>query len=278
MGESDDEIPIQEAQMRTLPPGTILQLMYLRERLVNVKPGRFIEIGPGSGEISGLLLELGWGGASYDLEPRTVDRLRDRFRGQISEGRFDARNEDFLQADESSLGKADLIISCMVMEHLTDDLENKFMQLSAQLLTDDGLMVGLVPASAAHWGIEDDIAGHCRRYTRDSLRELAGSNGWRIRHYAGLTYPISNIHLPVSNFLVWHAEKSKLEMSDIEKTKASGIRDVRFKTTFPKILSLLLNECVLLPLHYLQKAFSNSRNCLVLYLEASPPQLKTKGE
>jgi len=43
-------------QMRTLPPGTILQLMYLKERLVNIKPGRFVEIGPGSGEISGLLL------------------------------------------------------------------------------------------------------------------------------------------------------------------------------------------------------------------------------
>jgi len=278
MGESDNEIPIQGSQMRTLPPGTILQLMYLKERLVNIKPGRFIEIGPGSGEISGLLLELGWGGVAYDLEPRTGDRLRDRFRIQISQGRFDARNEDFLQADKSSLGRADLIISCMVMEHLTDDLENKFMKRSAELLTDDGLMLGLVPASEAHWGIEDDIAGHCRRYTRDTLRELAGSNGWKIRHCAGLTYPISNILLPVSNFLVRRAEKSKLEMSAIERTKASGIRDVRFKTKFPKILSLLLNEYVLLPFHWLQKAFSNSRNSLVLYFEALPPHLKTKGE
>ena len=50
--------------MRALPPGTILQLMYLRERLRNIKPGRFIEIGPGSGEITRLLLELGWAGAS----------------------------------------------------------------------------------------------------------------------------------------------------------------------------------------------------------------------
>jgi SAM-dependent methyltransferase len=263
--------------MRTLAPGTILQLMYLKQRLVNIKLGRFIEIGPGSGEISGLLLELGWGG-SYDLEPRTVDRLRDRFKVQISQGRFDARNEDFLQADKRSLGSADLNISCMVMEHLTDDLEKKFMNRSAELLTDGGLMLGLVPASEAHWGIEDDIAGHCRRYTLDSLRKLVGSNGWKIRHLAELTYPISNILLPVSNFLVRRAEKSKLVMSDIEKTKASGIRDVRFKTTFPKILSLLLNEYVLLPLHWVQKAFTNSINCLVLYFEASPSQLRTKGE
>jgi len=263
---------------RVLPPGTILQLMYLRERLENIKPGRFLEIGPGSGEISGLLLELGWSGVSYDLESRTVDRLIDRFRDQISEGRFDARNEDFLKADASSFGRTDLIISCMVMEHFSDELENKFVQRSAELLTDDGFMVGFVPASPAHWGIEDDIAGHCRRYTRDGLRELVENEGLKIQHCAGLTYPISNILLLVSNFLVRRAEKFKLTMSKLEKTKASGIRDVRFKTTFPTILSLLLNEYVLLPLHWLQKAFSNSRNSLVLYFEALPPQLKTMGE
>jgi hypothetical protein len=48
--------------MNVLPPGTILQLMYLRERIGNIAPGRFVEIGPGSGEVSALLLELGWGG------------------------------------------------------------------------------------------------------------------------------------------------------------------------------------------------------------------------
>ena len=264
--------------MRALPPGTILQLMYLRERLVNIKPGFFIEIGPGSGEISGLLLELGWVGVSHDLNLRTLDRLRDRFKNQISEGRFDARNEDFLKADASSFGRTDLIISCMVMEHFSDELENKFVQRSAELLTDDGFMVGFVPASPAHWGIEDDIAGHCRRYTRDGLRELVDNNGWKIHHCAGLTYLISNFLLPVSNFLVRRSEKFKLVMPDLEKTKASGIRDVRFKTTFPTILSLLLNEYVLLPLHWLQKAFSNSRNSLVLYFEASPPQFQIKSE
>ncbi len=264
--------------MRTLPPGTILQLMYLRERLNKIKPGRFIEIGPGSGEISSLLLELGWAGVSYDLEPRTVDRLRDRFSRQISEGRFDAKNEDFFLVDSSPLGKINLIISCMVMEHLSSDLEKNSCNAPLNFSADGGMMVGLVPASSAHWGIEDDIAGHCRRYTRDGLRDLAGSNGWKIRHCAGLTYPLSNMLLPVSNFLVGRAEKSKLGMSDMEKTMASGIRDVRFKTTFPKILSLLLNEYVLLPFHWLQKAFSNSRNSLVLYFEASPPQIMIKGD
>ncbi len=264
--------------MSVLPPGTILQLMYLRERLRNIEPGCFIEIGPGSGEVTNLLLELGWVGVSYDLEPRTVELLKNRFSRVIFEGRFNAKNEDYLSIDANSEVKVDLIISCMVMEHLSDDLENKFMKLSSELLCDNGLMIGFVPSSPAHWGVEDDIAGHCRRYTRDALCKLANSNGWYIRNLTGLTYPLSNILLPISNFLVRRAEKSKLTMTDLEKTKASGIRDLQFKTNFSSILSLLLNRHVLLPLYWIQKVFSFSSNSLVLYFEAAPKRIKIKGE
>jgi SAM-dependent methyltransferase len=254
--------------MKPLPPGTILQLMYLRDRLRKLKPGRFIEIGPGSGEISRLLLDLGWVGVSYDLEILTVQRLHKRFYLQIKEKRYDAKNLDFLATDSCNQPKADLIISCMVIEHLNDRLEEEFMHVSSRLLRHDGLMIGLVPASPSHWGIEDDIAGHNRRYTRNSLMELASKTGWCLRHVAGLTYPISNLLLPLSNYLVL-SEKSKLKLSRIEKTKASGIRNVRFKTTFPSVLGVFLNEYFLLPLHWIQKAFCASPSALVLYFEAS---------
>lgn len=256
--------------MSVLPPGTILQLTYLRERLRDIKPGRFIDIGPGSGEVTGVLLELGWRGVSYDLEPRTVELLKNRFSREILEEQYKAKNEDFFLIDAYSEGGVDLIISCMLMEHLSDELEIKFMQLSFDLLCDNGLMIGFVPSSPAHWGIEDDIAGHYRRYTRAALCKLVNSNGWYIRNLTGLTYPLSNILLPISNFLVRRAEEPKLAMTDLEKTKASGIRDVQFKTNFPSVLILLLNRHVLLPLHWLQKAFSSSSKSLVLYFEAAP--------
>lgn len=255
--------------MNVLPPGTILQLEYLRERLGKLVPGRFIEIGPGSGEISNLLLQLGWQGTAYDLEPRTIERLEKRFASDISQGRYRASTQDFLALSASRENRVDLIISCMVMEHFNDELEDEFMRQSGNFLTDHGLMIGLVPASPAHWGIEDDIAGHCRRYTRDHLHKLAHSTRWEIRHLAGLTFPVSNMLLPVSNFLVRRAERSKITMSNLEKTKASGIRNVPFKTHFPNILSLLLNRHTLLPLHWLQKAFAFSNSSLVLYFEAS---------
>lgn len=254
--------------MVVLPPGTLLQLMYLRERIRQVPPGRFIEIGPGSGEITRLLLDHGWSGCSYDLEAKTIATLRERFAKEIAEQRFMPINDDFLTIRSSE--KADLVISCMVMEHLDDDAQNTFMKKSAEYLKESGIMIGLVPSSPDHWGIEDDIAGHCRRYTRVGIETLAAVNGWKLLHIAGLTFPISNILLPVSNFLVNRNERSRLDLSPLDRTKLSGRRQVKFKTHFPIILGILLNEFTLFPIHLIQKLFVKSERALVLYFEAKP--------
>ncbi len=255
--------------MAVLPPGTLLQLMYLRERLGHIKPGRFIEIGPGSGEITHLLLDLGWTGQSYDLEAVTIERLQMRFAKEIEQGRYSAINADYLSQPQQP-ESADLMISCMVMEHLDDASESAFMRKSSGILSRGGLMIGLVPGSPAHWGIEDDIAGHCRRYTRDRIQCLMTQTGWAVGHLAGLTFPVSNLLLPVSNFLVNRSEKSKLVLSAIERTKFSGRRSVKFKTYFPSLLGLILNRRVLWPLHLLQKIFKSSDHALVIYFESRP--------
>jgi SAM-dependent methyltransferase len=255
--------------MAVLPPGTLLQLMYWRERLGRIKPGRFIEIGPGSGEITRLLLDLGWTGQSYDLEAVTIERLQMRFAKEIVDGRYSAVNADYLSQPQQP-GSADLVISCMVMEHLEDTSESEFMRKSLEILSRGGLMLGLVPGSPAHWGIEDDIAGHCRRYTRASILQLLAKNEWQIGHLAGLTFPTSNIFLPISNYLVGRSEKSKLKLSQLERTKQSGRRSVKFKTHFPSVFQLLLNRNVLWPLHQLQKVFADHERALVLYFEAKP--------
>ena len=263
--------------MVVLPPGTQLQLMYLHERLKILKVGHFIEIGPGNGDITHALLSLGWTGCVYDFEPTTCEHMTRRFSNEILEGRLKVFKEDFL----SSLNYAnfDLIISCMVIEHLDDRQQQVFMEKSLAALRPGGIMLGFVPASPSHWDIEDEIAGHYRRYTRSSLGTLLSASGWMLRHVAGLTYPLSNWLLPLSNFLVYRQEKNKLSLSQIQKTKQSGQREVKYKTTFPRVLGFFLNPYVLAPFHYLQKCFSNSENALVLYFEAEPekfPRLSVK--
>lgn len=254
--------------MSVLPPGTLLQLMYLRERLCLIAPGRFIEIGPGGGEITRLLLDLGWSGSSYDLEPKTISSLVERFASEIAEKRFIPLNEDFLSSAVSE--KVDVVISCMVMEHLEDHKQSAFMLKAAECLGAEGVMFALVPASPVHWGGEDDIAGHCRRYTRTAVEQLTANSGWDLTHIAGLTFPVSNILLPVSNFLVSRSEIQTLSLSPLERTKLSGRRSVKYKTYFPSVLGLLLNKYTFLPFHYLQKCFARSERALVLFFEARP--------
>lgn len=254
--------------MKILPPGTILQLLYLKERLQRRAPGRFIEIGPGSGEITQVLLDRGWSGSSFDLGEETITNLQERFKTEIAEKRFTPVNADYLSTPITE--PVDLVISCMVMEHLNDDMESAFMVKSADCLKPDGIMIGLVPASPAHWGIEDDIAGHCRRYTGDSIGRLVAASSWKLLHLKGLTFPVSNLLLPISNFLVNRSEKHKLAFSALERTEQSGRRSVKYKTYFPSILGIFLNPVTLFPLHLIQKLFGKSPRALVLFFEAKP--------
>jgi cyclopropane fatty-acyl-phospholipid synthase-like methyltransferase len=260
--------------MSGLPPGTVLQLMYLRERLQQLQPGRFIEVGPGAGEITRLLLELGWSGESFDLDPLTIAALQQRFAAEVTGGRYQAVCQDVLSLPEGAR-QVDLVISCMVMEHMDDASEPRFMRKAASLLRPGGRMIGLVPASPGHWGIEDDIAGHCRRYTREALQGLADATGWQVEHLSGLTYPVSNMLLPLSNHLVRRSEDHKLRLSALERTQLSGRRSVKYKTYLPSFLGLLSNRYTLAPLHWLQKACGGVRSALVLYFEARPADART---
>lgn len=245
-----------------LPPGTILQQLYIAEQLRHVAPGRFIEVGAGTGELASLLARRGWHGIAYELSSHSAEAAQRRNPG------LDVRNANWLTAPADE--PADLVISSMVIEHLPDDQEAAYLRRARSSLRPGGRLILLVPSSPRHWGIEDDIAGHERRYTRHSLRNRLEELDWRVDHLAGLTYPLSNLLLPISNRLVERAELSRLELEPMERTARSGHRNVTGKTAFPRLFALGLNPVTLYPFHVIQKAFRSAEAALVLYAEASP--------
>ncbi|MAZ66595.1 MAG: hypothetical protein CMF25_05750 [Kangiellaceae bacterium] len=255
--------------MKALPPGTILQHMYLKRRLKLLKTGFFIEVGAGSGDITSILVSSGWKGVVFEMDVDSALALSRRFKKEISAGVLTILNQDFTKYIQPEL-KADLVLSSMVMEHFTDEEQCEFLYKSSQMLNSNGLLLGLVPSSPKHWGIEDEIAGHYRRYSANSLSELLSNSQWELSHVTGLTYPLSNIVLPLSNYLVSRSESHKKSMSAIERTSLSGRRNVPLKTHFPLMFKLLLNPFTLSPFYLLQRVFKNSPFSLVIYFEACP--------
>ena len=242
--------------------------MYFKERLRRLRPGFFVEVGSGRGELSRLLLEHGWSGIAFDLNPASPAHVEDINGEFIENGQFEIRPANWL--DEEISRKADMIVSCMVLEHLNEKDEARYFEKCRRELSDSGVMVLLVPAGKQYWGIEDEIAGHFRRYTRDLLRKQMETSGFEVCHIAGLTFPVSNLLIPLSELLVKRAEEKKQAMTMQQKTIASGIRTVPFKTTFPWLLGLVLNEIVMYPFYWLQKLTRGSTRAMVLYTEGKP--------
>lgn len=248
-----------------LPPGTILQRLYLKERLSRFQPGTFVEVGTGRGLLSKLLLDLGWCGVGYDLNEVALRSAAELNAKSIGEERYSLYNEDWLTAAPRET--VDLVVSSMVLEHLDDRGERQYFENCARFLKDSGTGIVMVPGSPAHWGIEDIIAGHYRRYSLETLAGSLQEFGWAPEHLAGLTYPLSNLLLPVSNCLVRKLEDYKRRLPIAERTELSGARHVRWKTDFPQWAGLLLNELTLYPFHILQKLNRKNKSSLVIYAE-----------
>jgi hypothetical protein len=121
-----------------------------------------------------------------------------------------------------------------------------------------------------YWGIEDDIAGHFRRYSYASTQDLAVRLGWQIEHMSGLTFPLSNLLLPLSNRQVKHHEADKLALTYLDRTKDTGHRNVPYKTSFPPYYRYVMNTYTLFPFYVLQKMFARTARAMVLYVELKP--------
>lgn len=248
-----------------LAPGNILQLLYIRERVRQLPASsKFLEIGAGNGMISTELLKMGLKGTAVDLNESACNNNRMANKKYILNNSFSVLHDNFMNISEDDF---DVIISCMVIEHIPEPALTSFIQKAVSLLSRNGTIIFLVPSGMKFWGIEDDIAGHIRRYEREDVYELAGRNYLNVMHLAGLTYPLSNILFGLSNRIVKKNETGKLQLSQQDRTVYTGNREVPFKTTFPAIFNLILNPLVMWPVHFLQKMFSKSRNSMILYFE-----------
>jgi SAM-dependent methyltransferase len=249
--------------MIILPPGNILQNMYLTSTIKNNNWNNFLEIGSGNGYVSNLLLNNGLVGKGCDLNASACENNQQINQESISVGKYEVLNTDFMDINYSS--KFDLIISCMVIEHIESIPLAHFINNCKELLSENGSLVLMVPSGMKYWGVEDEIAGHIKRYEFEDFEKMATQHKLKVVELAGLTYPLSNWLLKPSNSLIKKNESKVLTMSQKEKTIYTGNRDVPFKTTFPKPFGLILNKYTMFPFHVLQLLNKKSRNSLIMF-------------
>lgn len=254
--------------IKGLAPGTILQFIFVRNRLKKLfdKKSKFIEVGSGNGHLSNLLLRNGYNGFGVDLNESACENNKELNREFIQANQYSVYNGDFNnQANENF----DFLISSMVIEHIPDEALKTFLSNAKRIIKPKGKLIFLVPSNMDAWGIEDDIAGHVKRYTFSDIDKLAMENGLIVDFKCGLNYPVSNWLLKLSNRIVNKNESHLKSKSELEKTVYTGNRNVKYKTVFPSYLNIILNEIVLLPFHALQSLNLNNQKSLVMYFELS---------
>lgn len=249
-----------------LAPGLILQMMHLKSRVPNGKYTSFVEVGSGDGYVSNILLKRGLKGTGIDLSSELC-KVNANITNQsyCKSGKYNVYNDSFFEFDVEE--KVDIVISRMVVEHLSEDEIKTYIDKAKSVLKPSGRIIIIVPGSQKHWGIEDEMAGHYKRYHPNDATSFSENYNLEIIDASGMTYPISNILLPISNLLIKKGEKGKDHMNLKDKTVVSGKRNILFKNKFPKFFYLVINPITLFPFYLLQKVFKNNPNSLSVYFE-----------
>jgi cyclopropane fatty-acyl-phospholipid synthase-like methyltransferase len=254
--------------IKGLAPGTILQFMFIKNRLNKIigNNKNFIEVGSGNGHLSNLLLNNYYNGFGVDLNASACQNNAMLNEEHIKLKKYSIHNGDFNDQEKKNF---DFLISSMVIEHINDEDLKIFIANAKKIIKTDGKLIFLVPSNMAAWGIEDDIAGHVKRYTFNDIDDLAANNELKVDYKCGLNYPVSNWLLKLSNRIVNKNEAHLKSKTELEKTIYTGNRNVKYKTVFPAYLNIVLNEIVLLPFYWLQRLNANNQKSLVMYFELS---------
>lgn len=151
-------------------------------RLVKPELGqRVVEIGCGSGNFTGMLLDRE-AVLALDVDPECIERISRRFRDR-GNLRTAVSNAELLAEqmalDEVRQFRPDSVVCLNVLEHIEDD--RGALRGMASSLPAGGVIVLIVPAFESLYGPIDRNLGHHRRYNRESITKLARDCGLGIR-------------------------------------------------------------------------------------------------
>jgi SAM-dependent methyltransferase len=223
-------------------PKLILRESCVRDVSSSWAPGRFVEMGAGTGHMTRLFLGRGFTGACHDLGEDSRQMMR---RNLADAGERIVVVDDLSELPADGF---DYLFAFEVLEHIEADLE--VFREWMRYLKPGGRVLLSVPAHARKFGRSDELVGHVRRYEKDQLHRLmdeAGVDHIRIVNYG---YPITELTRRLSNRIV-HNDRSYDGMNAEQ-------RSIRSAQTKPKAISRtlsLLSDRLVLPFCLAQRWF-----------------------
>lgn len=151
---------------------------YLFDQVFPSLGNRVWEVGVGHGTYTTWLREAGKTVLATDIDAGCLERAAARFGNDpaVSLARVDLMDAASVHA-HSDFG-ADSILCFNVLEHIAED-ESALVSLRTAVRPDAVLGL-IVPAHPSLMGRMDREAGHVRRYTRHTLRQVLASSGWSV--------------------------------------------------------------------------------------------------
>lgn len=141
----------------------------LARALRGVAPGRALDVGAAGGGNTRVLRGLGWEAAALEYGPDGAEVAAQR-------------GLPVLRADATRLpvadGSLDLVMAFDVLEHLAED--DACAAAVHRALRPGGCFLVAVPCDPRLWSAHDEAVGHVRRYTRKTLGDLLGRNGFQV--------------------------------------------------------------------------------------------------
>jgi SAM-dependent methyltransferase len=213
----------------------------------------FIEVGVGTGVLSRQLCDRGYAGLGIEFSEEATALAQHAMADHLAAGRYHLIEDDLFNVQPDGR-RYSLGLSMLVMEHVADDVG--FVRRIAEFVEPSGLVVIAVPGRRDRWGIEDETVGHLRRYDRSDLERVLTEAGLKDVQVWSVAVPVANVLFHAGNLLVrLSGETRKTQLSKVDQTKTSGIREIPFKTMFPSWFKLVLNRTTLFPLFVLQRLF-----------------------
>ena len=172
---------------------------------------RLLEVGCGTGYVSGYLKKTGYNIECADLFLEGLHYCQMRDSGNAYY-RYNLYDEIFSE-------EFDGVLACDVIEHLEDD-ETVLKNFNRSLKT-GGIMLLTVPACNSLWSAMDNYAGHKRRYSPEELQKkcvTAGFNVIKISYFMMLLFPV----IALSRWCTRFQNSGRLKRDEKMKGKAKA--------------------------------------------------------